>query len=348
MVLSYGAAVLIVAGATGCSTARLSTSPGSTDVPSASAPSSGPKGGVRATSPTGVAATARSTVDATNGANTPAPLMPAVLPARQGEGTFSAVADVGGVPVVWTTRVRPIAGDPTVEASVAVVDPTKLKAALFNGPVVPGGGPWKNSDHVSAAAVPALVAAFNGGFEFPDFTGGYMTEGRVVRRLTNDQATLGIRADGSIAIGVFGRGMSADGTWVSLRQNLPPLVLAGKVAIDQFPGTRWGGNYHGVTVTNRSAICTRADGRLMYLMIGPLQIRPFAAALASLGCQTAMELDINGTWPQFATYTNPGTQHRAGTPIDPRMSNPNRYLTSSKKDFVALFDPSTLPSGAVF
>ena len=60
-----------------------------------------------------------------------------------------------------------------------------------------------------------------------------------------------------------------------------------------------------------------------------------------------MQLDMNGTWPRFATFNGFGTTHRTGVLLDRRMDLPNRYLTGSNKDFIALFDPSTLPAGVV-
>lgn len=222
-----------------------------------------------------------------------------------------------------------------------------MRAALFNGPLIPGGGPWHNGNHVPPAALPALVAAFNGGFEFRDITGGYMTEGRIVRPLEVDQATIGIGNDGSIHLGVFGQDILDDGSWQSLRQNLPPIVLDGRNALDRFPATNWGTNFHGVTITNRSALCTRSDGRLMYVYVGTVDIVGLTDALVAMGCRTAMQLDINGTWPQFATYTGLGSADRAGVLIDARMTNPDRYIRLSKKDFIAFFDPATLVAGTV-
>ena len=60
-----------------------------------------------------------------------------------------------------------------------------------------------------------------------------------------------------------------------------------------------------------------------------------------------MELDINGEWPHFAGYNDFGKKNRLGFTIDRRMGDPNRHLNGSTKDFFALFDPDTLPQGAV-
>ena len=60
-----------------------------------------------------------------------------------------------------------------------------------------------------------------------------------------------------------------------------------------------------------------------------------------------MELDINGGYPQFAWFSDFGTGNRSGRLLDPHMRAPDRSLTGDKKDFIALFDPATLPAGTV-
>ena len=69
--------------------------------------------------------------------------------------------------------------------------------------------------------------------------------------------------------------------------------------------------------------------------------------MINIGCVKAMQLDINGTWPQFCTYKGFGTNRRLGLPIDSRMTNPNRYVVRSAKDFIAFFDPATLKPGVL-
>ena len=86
---------------------------------------------------------------------------------------------------------------------------------------------------------------------------------------------------------------------------------------------------------------------MMFIAVGKVNIRMLADSLIVLGCSTAMELDINGTWPNFAVYKKFGTSARQGFTIDKRMGDPNRHLKNSTKDFFALFDPETLPVGAV-
>ena len=248
---------------------------------------------------------------------------------------------------LWTLSFHPLASARSVTLSAAVFDPSMLTAALFNGTGTPGGTGWHNGDRVPAAAVPALRIAFNGGFLFKHITGGYVTEGRVAKKLANGQATIAIAADGRLSIGVLGRDITNDGSWVSLRQNLPPIVENGASSINRYPGTYWGDNFHHVLENFRSALCTRDDGRLMYVTMGMVHIETLAETLPKVGCQFGMELDINGHWPQFVWYTG-GGQHPVGHLLDQRMWKPNRVLAGSEKDFIALFDPATLPAGVLW
>ncbi len=277
----------------------------------------------------------------------PAPIVPVISPALEGEGRWNVVAQLPGRPVVWSTSVRPLADYGSVVATAAVFDAGHLRAALFNGPEIPGGKGWNNGNHVMKAAQPSLIATFNGGFRFEHFKGGYVTEGRTVRALRKNEATMAIDRSGRLSVGVWGRDLVDDGSWVSIRQNLPPVVMDGAVSIKKFPGTYWGNDFHHVTFTYRSAICTRQDGLLMYVAVGDVDINLLGRALVAMGCVTAMQLDINGNWPQFDTYRGFGEAKRSPVLLDRRMSNAARYLRRSDKDFVALFDPETLPPDTV-
>ena len=254
---------------------------------------------------------------------------------------------------MWGTTIRPLALAPDVIASFAVFDQSHVRAALFNGTQLPGGGPWNNGASVMAPAVPSLIATFNGGFQFKDIEGGYFTEGRVVKPLTAGQATLAIRADGELSIGVYGVDLTNDGSWVSLRQNLPMIVDGAASVVESAHGPGggriyWGDNFGHVVLDLRSALCLRTDGSMMYAVVGKVDIDGLAAVLVDAGCRRAMELDINGRWPQFVTFPRSGPNPPTPVALDGRMSRLDRTVgAGSTKDFIALFDPSTLPAGVV-
>jgi hypothetical protein len=296
-------------------------------------------------STTAAGVTAPSTTQAPTTTLPPAPtaLTPQLSPALKGEGQWRSISELGGKTVIWATSIRPLAEYGSVVATAAVFDPSTLSAGLFNGPDIPGKGGWFNANKVTKQALPSLMATFNGGFRLEHFKGGYISEGRVIRKMRKDEATIGIRSDGTLAVGSWLRELPDDGSWKSLRQNLPPVVLDGKPSIDLFPGTYWGDDFHQVTFTYRSAICRLPNGWLMYVAMGKVDINLLADALVNMGCQMAMQLDINGNWPQFATFKGFGTAERKPVLLDKRMGNPARTLRGSPKDFIGLFDPATLP-----
>jgi len=281
-----------------------------------------------------------------NDTGRPAPITPVVSPALDGEGKWVKFAELSGSPVAYATSFRPFTDYASVLATAMVIDQSRLTAGLFNGNELPGGK-WNNGDRVMKEALPSLVLAFNGGFRFEHYQGGYYTEGKMLRELRDNEATLAIDNNGRATIGVFGSDIFNDGTWKTLRQNLPPIVMNVEITLDQYRNTYWGDDFGKVIYTYRSGACLRFDGRLLFAVAGDVDIDMFAEVMKMLGCKTAMQLDINGTWPQAAKYSGFGTTDRAGEVLDRRMKNGNRYVSKSSKDFFAFFDSLTLPAGIV-
>ena len=277
----------------------------------------------------------------------PADLQSQLLPALADEGTWQAIMRVRTKPIVYATSIRPLWCFGSVVATMATFDPTRVHTAMFNGTEMPGGTGWKNGSKIRGSALRSLIASFNGGFRFEHQPGGYVTEGKTVRKMRKGYATLAISADGTSTVGVWGDTINDDGSWVSLRQNLPPLVHNGKSVYANYPKVDWGQDYGNKVYNFRSAVCLRNDGLMMFVAVGKVNIGMLADTLVVLGCQTGMELDINGEWPYFAVYNDFGKAARSGEVIDNRMGDPNRHLNGSTKEFFALFDPETLPAGAV-
>src|SRR5579863_10678856 len=107
---------------------------------------------------------------------------------------------------------------------------------------------------------------------------------------------------------------------VSVRQNLMPLVAAGRPT-SLAASARWrewgatcgaascGPTVPGIEHQWRSGLGITADGALVYVAgpaLDPLQL---ADLLARAGAVRGMQLDINPNWPVFVTYHPP-----AGTP----------------------------------
>ena len=277
----------------------------------------------------------------------PADLSSQLLPALAGEGKWQAIMRVRTKPIVYATSIRPLWCFGSVVATMATFDPNRVRTAMFNGTEMPGGKGWKNGSKIRGTAVRSLIASFNGGFRFEHQPGGYVTEGKTVRKMRKGYATLAISKDGVSTIGIWGDTITDDGTWASLRQNLPPLVHNGKSVYANYPKVDWGNDFGNKVYNFRSAVCLRTDGLMMFVAVGKVNIGMLADTLVVLGCKTGMELDINGQWPYFAVYSDFGKATRWGKIIDNRMGDPNRHLNGSTKDFFALFDPETLPADAV-
>ena len=277
----------------------------------------------------------------------PADLSSQLLPALPGEGQWQAVMRVRTKPIVYATSIRPLWCFGSVVATMATFDPTRVRTAMFNGTEMPGGKGWKNGSKIRGTALRSLIASFNGGFRFEHQPGGYVTEGKTVRKLRKGYATLAISQDGISTVGIWGDTITDEDSWASLRQNLPPLVHNGKSVYANYPKVDWGNDFGNKVYNFRSAICLRTDGLMMFVAVGKVNIGMLADTLVVLGCKTGMELDINGQWPYFAVYSDFGKATRWGEIIDNRMGDPNRHLNGSTKDFFALFDPETLAAGAV-
>jgi Phosphodiester glycosidase len=274
----------------------------------------------------------------------PANRTPLVEPALENEGVWHPLVSAGGHDVIWATAIRPLPESPAVVGSFAVIDQTTTTAAMFNGSDIPGGKDWQLGNKVPKELQPMLLGAFNGGFRFEHIKGGYKNEGRSVKELKDGQGTVAISKTGKITIGEFGRDVKDDGSWMSFRQNLPLLVDGGKSMVDSHSDTWWGADYGNVLFVLRSSICQLADGRLMYGAVGKVDAKTLAQSLVNMGCQRAMQMDINGTWPTFHTFPieADGAQH--GNALDKRMGGSrDRYLTGSTREFFGFFETAALP-----
>jgi len=267
----------------------------------------------------------------------PTALSPVQDEPLEGEGVWIPVADLDGLNVMWVTSTRPLREYGSVRATFVQIDQSRLRFGLYNGTETPGGRDWVNSSKVAEADLPRLVVAFNGGFRFEHIDGGYFTEGREVKPLVDGQGTIAIDTKGKIFVGMYGRDLTNDGTWVSIRQNLPLMIDDHVSIVDLYREDEWGVAKGGGVVVFRSALCSLDNGMLMYAVAGDVGISDFARILVDAGCARAVQLDVNGTWPQIAVYSGFGTTERTGFVLDRRMRNNNRYIKGTEKDFFAAF-----------
>ncbi len=252
----------------------------------------------------------------------PATLTPFAPPATPTDGTWTpAGRPVNGAPAVYETRLVPPGG--TAAAGIAWMDTNLFSAQLYSGSKSPGGGPYQFTAPVAPAQAATLVAAFNGGFLMKDAEGGYFTEGRTVYPLVVGAASLVIRSDGSVNVGAWGSDVTMTPDVVAVRQNLVPLVEAGQPTA-QAANPDW--NVWGATcgvsscsgpgsrTSGAPRVGVTANGALVYVAgpaLNPLQL---AQLLVRAGVVRGMELDINPSWPVFATYDPP--RRRPGRAVE--------------------------------
>jgi hypothetical protein len=249
---------------------------------------------------------------------------------------------VDGVPAVYETTLVPPGG--TKPAGIAWMDTTLLSARLYSGSKSPGGGPYRYTAPIEPAQAASVVAAFNGGFKMADAHGGYYTEGRVVDPLVPGAASLVIYANGGATVGAWGSDVRMTPDVVAVRQNLVPLVAGGlpTALAASADWHAWGStcgasscaaSVPGIEHQWRSGLGVTADGALVYAAgpaLDPLQL---AQLLARAGVVRGMQLDINPSWPVFASY-DPATPGGRAAP-----SNGSKLLTSTEQGPWTFFEP---------
>lgn len=192
---------------------------------------------------------------------------------------------------------------------------------------------------VAAQERPVLLGAFNGGFKVSGGAGGVEINGHVLTPLVAGLASLVIDADGSAHLGIWGETVPAPReSVVSVRQNLPPLVIDAQPSPSIAATRAWGDPLHGVAFTARSALGQDGSGDLIFAASMRALPLDMASALIGVGATTAMELDINPEWVQADVAASPGASLR---PVVPGQSQPpDRYLLGWTRDFVTVDAPA--------
>ncbi len=199
-----------------------------------------------------------------------------------------------------------------------------------NATVLPDDGPSIGPDEA-----PALLAAFNGGFEATAGAGGFELNGQVLVPLQPGYASLVIDTDGTAHVGVWGHDVPTPGEQVaSVRQNLAPLVAGSQPAGNIGDIAAWGATLGGVAVVARSSLAEDGSGDLLYAASMNALPIDLAEALVSAGAVTGMELDINPEWVQLASAVTPGGALAPGIPGQRRPGD--QYQVGWSRDFVTV------------
>jgi len=275
----------------------------------------------------------------------PAALEPIASPPIVGEGQWSPAGRlVGRLPAVYETTLRPDTVHTSYVVGVAWMDTKLLRATLYSGSEIPGGGPYPHTAPIQPTAATSLVAAFNAGFLMSGANGGYYTDGKVVVPLRAGAASFVVFNDGTAAVGAWGRDVSMTPNVVSVRQNLDLLVDNGQPVpgLNASDTTQWGDTLGDAVYVWRSGLGITADGALVYVAGPGLNITDLANLLVRAGAVRAMELDINTDWVNFSTY-RPASPTGLASPTNgaellPNMAGtPARYFDSWwARDFITM------------
>jgi hypothetical protein len=247
-----------------------------------------------------------------------------------------------GVPVSGRSAIQIafLAGSPAAPTQVAVwIDRTLASPELIPGNESPGGANWDPFAQVPAAKQATLLAAFNGGLPFTVAQGGFYAQGHTAFPLVAGAASLVIRADGTVAVGQWGRDVNLDPDVVAVRQNLVLLVdgRAPTAAVSR-PYPAWGVTTTGSSKVWRSAVGVDGAGNLIYVAARNLDPTALAGLAVAAGCVRAMQLDIGYPNVAFNTYRQSASGTVAGAKAMATMSQASdRYLTPDNRDFIALY-----------
>ncbi len=248
---------------------------------------------------------------------TPPPLKPFVNPPIAGEGEWHPVGrTVDGYNVLYTAFLRPDAVHTSLVAGVAWMDMRLLRATLYSGSYIPGGGPFTYTAPISNQAAKTLVAEFNSGFRMQDTNGGYYTDGKLLYPMRTGGASFVIYKNGSVNIGAWGSEVRMTPDVFQVRQNVDMLVDNGKIAsnLNADDTTQWGLTLGNQVFVPRLGVGITSNGALV-VVAGVTDIVDIANLLVRAGAVRGMELDINPGWVDFGYYT-PSTPTGLATPAN--------------------------------
>ena len=188
---------------------------------------------------------------------------------------------------------------------------------------------------IAADEAPSLLAAFNGGFKMSAGAGGFEVQGQTLAPLVPGEASFVIDTDGVAHVGVWGQDLPAPGEAVtSVRQNLAPLVIAGRPSAAASVVGDWGATLGGGAAVARSAVGQDAEGNIIFAAGMSVIPSDLAAALVDVGAVTGMELDINPEWVQLDAASAPGGALSAMIPGQDRPAN--QYQAGWTRDFITV------------
>jgi hypothetical protein len=274
----------------------------------------------------------------------PSAIKPFASPPIRGEGDWHPIGrQVDGLAAIYETYLRPDRIHTSTVVGVAWMDTKLLKATLYSGSQIPGGGSFQHTAPVAPSAARSLVAAFNAGFLMDNSNGGYYTDGRIVLPLRPGAASFIIYRNGTATVAAWrGRGELTSSV-EAVRQNLDLLVNNGRPVsgLHANDTSKWGFTLGNQVYVWRSGVGVTTNGALIYVAGPGLNITTLANLLVRAGAVRAMEFDINTDWVNFTSFKPSSSDGTAAltnaTNLLPAMESPGRYFESWwARDFITM------------
>lgn len=267
---------------------------------------------------------------------------PVAAVAAPGDGHWEAWAagPDTSTPLLYRAQVHPDPARPQAVVAVMAIDLKRLELKSQPGlrePVSQALPASERKGLVPEEDRPALVAAFNGGWQAIHGHLGMKNHGVELLPPVKRACTIAAMEDGSIRIAPWTELEAQYDRLLWMRQTPPCLVENGKEdpRLDN-EHQHWGAALSGATVVRRSAVGINTDGTVLYYAIGDsLTSAAITRALEAAGAVTAAMLDINHSFPRFVTFQTAATMqtwkdHLPEEPLPPA----DEYLTTPAiKDF---------------
>lgn len=239
------------------------------------------------------------------------------------------------------TFIRPDQSRPYAFVTLVQADMSLLRLGDVAGISQPGGpvgnpGPGKIPSEIVNGG--ALVAAFDGGFQYRDGAYGMIVGDKTYLPLKNDIGTLIGFDDGSFKI-INYQGQDLGKNVAFVRQNCPILIENGELSVTNSKNkSLWGRTLTSDIYTWRSGVGVTKGGNLIYAVGNNLTPTTLAYALKMGGAVNAIQLDINPFWVRFSIFDYQGNGGYSSTALMKGVyDGAKKFLGGYEKDFFYLY-----------
>ncbi len=239
------------------------------------------------------------------------PMSPRTTP----DGIWAPLQDHAhpGLPTIaFTTKLHPDKVRGAAEVFVLAVDRRRIRLFAVAGVDEPKATAasdeakaYSRLGRIAPEHLPALLAAFNGGFKAQHGGLGMKVDGVVLVPPKDEACTVATYENGSVRIGAWSELAPTEPQMLFFRQTPRCLYAHGTRHPDivNEKSTRWGAAFNGDTVIRRSAIGLDGTGDTLFVAVSsattPLTL---AEAMHHAGAVDVAQLDVNWSFPKLLVY----------------------------------------------